>query len=56
MVITRIEFSYYGSGLKDPELYVNIINDIFKQNSGVIDSKMFRQVPIKHYWNVYFTG
>ena len=29
-VTHRVEFSFYARGLKDPELYVDIINDICK--------------------------
>ena len=38
------------------QLYLDVIKNIFQQTSDVIDSKMFRQVPVEHYWKVLLKG
>ena len=38
------------------QLYLDVIKNIFQQTSDVIDSEMFRQVPVEHYWKVLLKG
>lgn len=35
---------------------MDVIRNIFRQTSEVIDSQMFRQVSVEHYWRVLLRG
>ncbi len=56
-VCSRIEFSFYGDILKNPQVYKDVIAEFFPRKYKYLSTyKCFNQVNIEHYWEKLFEG
>ena len=56
--ISRLEVSFYNSSLLLPDIYTNIINEIFPSNQEgkIFNLKCFTPVKVRDYFKTLFEG